>query len=463
MVVVRKMQEPCAVMSRAHQRLAGILLHPTSLPSGKLSDAFAWIDFLADAGVRVWQVLPLGVPFADRSPYQCLSAFAINPALLNASDLPPPFTADKDFIHWCNQESHWLEDYALFVVLKSHHHQKPWYVWPEPAKFQNSGLLQKIRNEDASTLLNIKWQQYQLHRYWKDVRQYANERGIYLFGDMPIYVAHDSADIWAHRERFLLDDSGMPNVVAGVPPDYFSETGQRWGNPHYNWDFMQQHGFRWWMDRLHHHFELFDLVRIDHFRALESAWMIDAACDTAIDGHWEPTPGDALLEVLQSEMGEIPLIAEDLGIITEDVTALRTKYKLPGMSVLQFSFDDFDDNPHKPHNITTDRVVYSGTHDNDTSRGWFDSLDEATQQNVLHSLNIEEKEKVVDALIDTALESNANLAIIPLQDILNLGSESRMNTPGTMENNWQWQFEWSQLSTQLAPSLRQRIEKTNRL
>ncbi len=442
--------------------MAGVLLHPTSLPSGQLDDAFAWLDYLATAGVRVWQVLPLGAPHAGLSPYDCLSAFAMNPALLESSQLPPAHSADPEFALWRAQESHWLEDYALFTLLKRLHHNQAWYHWPVEHKFRHSETLEHFRQTEAQALLTIEWQQYELHSYWLKIRHYAKQRGIHLFGDMPIYIAHDSADVWANRERFLLDADGMPTVVTGVPPDYFSETGQRWGNPHYNWELMQQQGFQWWLQRLHHHFALFDIVRIDHFRALEAAWMIDAGCETAIDGHWHATPGDAMLQVLQQEMGEIPLVAEDLGTITKAVTALRKKYRLPGMAVLQFAFDHFDDNPHKPHNITNDRVVYTGTHDNDTTRGWFSELDSTTQERVLHELKITEAERVVDALIDTALGSAANLAIIPLQDLLQLGSESRMNRPGTMENNWRWQFSWSQLTAELAASLRQRSKAANR-
>jgi 4-alpha-glucanotransferase len=448
--------------SPLHQRLAGVLLHPTSLPSGQLDDGFAWLDYMASAGLRVWQVLPLGVPHADRSPYQCLSAFAINPALLSTDQIPPAYPADSDFALWRAEQSHWLEDYALFTILKRLHHDRAWYHWPVEHKDRHAEALQQVRLAEADALLALEWQQYQLHRYWQQLHHYAGERGIFLFGDMPIYVAHDSADVWANRDRFLLDDEGQPTVVAGVPPDYFSETGQRWGNPHYNWELMEQQGFRWWLERLHNHFELFDIVRIDHFRAMEAAWMIDAECETAVDGHWQPTPGDALLQILRQETGEIPLIAEDLGIITEAVTKLRTKYNLPGMSILQFSFDSFEDNPHKPQNITPDRVVYTGTHDNDTSSGWFDNLDDETQQKVLHDLDITDTSQVVDALIDTALGCDANLAIIPLQDLLKLGSDSRMNVPGTMENNWRWQFEWPQLTPQLAASMQQRIAATNR-
>jgi len=255
----------------------------------------------------------------------------------------------------------------------------------------------------------------------------------------------------------------LPTVVTGVPPDYFSETGQRWGNPHYDWESMQSDGFCWWKARIEHHFTWFDIVRIDHFRGLEAAWVIDAECETAVDGHWQKAPGSALLQQVQDHMGQLPLVAEDLGVITEEVVALRKQFHLPGMAVLQFSFDAFEDNPHKPQNIHSDTVVYSGTHDNDTSRGWFDSLNEHEQQHVMQVLQVSDVDDVVAALLEQASSSRANLSILPLQDLLGLGSEARMNTPGTTDGNWLWQFCWEQINTNMSEQLKQLSIQNNRL
>lgn len=447
-------------------RLAGVLLHPTSLPSGKLDDdVFRWLDWLAGAGIHVWQFLPLGVPQADLSPYQCLSAFAANPALL-PEDLPE--IDDADFQQWKQQEQYWLTDYSLFIALKDHYQEKPWYEWNSDYKCRDEKALQAFRDDNQSACEEIERQQYQLAKCWQRVRNYAHERNILLFGDMPIFVAYDSADVWANQELFQLDVDGNPTVVAGVPPDYFSETGQRWGNPHYDWGKMQEDGFSWWIQRLTHHFQWFDLVRIDHFRGLEAVWVINADCETAIDGFWQKTPGDILLSTLaekvgQKTQGKLPLVAEDLGIITPEVVALRKKYNLPGMAILQFSFDYFDDNPHKPKNIKPDCVVYTGTHDNATTQGWFHELTQEEKQRVMDVLELEDESLVLDSMINNALSSPANLAILPLQDMLGLGNEARMNIPGTVENNWQWKFDWEQLSLALAAKTNAQLKQTNRI
>ncbi len=449
------------------QRIAGVLLHPTSLPSGTLDgDAFRWLDFMAAAGLQLWQVLPLGVPQDNLSPYQCYSAFAINPALLDEPSLEPNFEIDEaNFQHWSQQESYWLDEYALFMALKKTLDNAPWYEWDEPYKHRNTDGLQQFKETHKEQIEAIYQQQYHLYQRWQEIRNYAAERNIYLFGDMPIFVAHDSADVWAHQDYFLLDKNGQPEVVAGVPPDYFSETGQRWGNPHFNWEVMQQNDFDWWISRIKNHLQLFDLVRIDHFRGLEAVWLIDAACDTAETGIWQKVPGDQLLQSLKAEMGEIPLVAEDLGIITPEVNALREKYHLPGMSVLQFSFDNFDDNPHKPKNIDHQRITYTGTHDNDTTVGWYQSLDKAAQQNVLTQLGIHQEanaNQVCDTLIDIALQTKAQLTIMPLQDFLYLDNDARMNIPGIVDGNWQWRFQWEQIPANLAEKLRNRIERSGR-
>lgn len=429
------------------ERRAGALLHPTSLPSGTFADAYRWLDFMAEAGLKVWQVLPLATPQAGLSPYTALSAFALNPALGN--NLREPLARDltteayKDFRL---RQQHWLNDFALYTVIKDLQNGKCWVNWPTSLRNRHPGTLLAIQEQHQWALDLVRWQQFQLYQQWQKIRAYAAERNIGLFGDMPLFVAHDSADVWAAPERFLLDSKGHPIQVAGVPPDYFSATGQRWGNPQYDWETMRNEGFSWWKDRLHYHFECFDWVRLDHFRGLEAVWMIYADSDTAIDGFWQPVPGDELLAELQAEMGEIPLVAEDLGIITEEVKELKAKYRLPGMSILQFSFDAFDDNPHKPKNITPNTVVYTGTHDNDTTQGWYDALPEDAKQHVLSVLKLEDEAALVDRMIQTALDCPADMAIIPLQDFLHLGSEARMNTPGTVEDNWSWRFRWDALA-----------------
>ena len=437
-------------------RAAGLLLHPTSLPSGKLdADAWRWLDLLAQAGVRVWQTLPLGIPLSGLSPYQCASAFAVNPALFPDSVLTQAkddLFAGVEYQAWYQHQQHWLDDFALFMVLKQQY-AGDWGQWPEPIRQREPATIQQLRKQYQAELQTIINQQFAYYHYCKQLRSYANERGIHLFGDMPIFVAYDSADVWAHPERFLLDDKGQPTYVTGVPPDYFSGTGQRWGNPHYNWDYMQSEDFRWWKQRLAYHFEFFDIVRIDHFRGFAASWMIPADQDTALNGFWQTVPGDALLASIQAEMGTVPLVAEDLGCITPDVIALRDKYDIPGMSVLQFGFDHFEDNPHKPQNVRPNTVYYTGTHDNDTVVGWFSHLDSGMQQHVLDVLGCPTAEQVAPAMINTVLSSNALLAMLPLQDLLGLGSEARMNVPGVAEGNWTWRFQWEQIPANLASDL----------
>jgi 4-alpha-glucanotransferase len=449
-------------MKSLTQRRAGVLLHPTSFPSGGLDDALRWLDWMADAGFRIWQFLPLGVPHDDFSPYQCLSAFALHPGLL-PQDAGQGTVNQEQLQLWRHEQAHWVEEYALFMALRWEHNTDPWFSWPHQFRNRNQEALVAFAEKNRESMDAIIEQQFVAHRYWLEIREAAADRDILLFGDMPIFVAHDSADVWSNPHQFMLDDDGLPTFVAGVPPDYFSEEGQRWGNPQYNWEAMNTDGFRFWIERLHHHFELFDLVRLDHFRGLEAVWTIPAENETAIDGYWEKTPGDELLARLQQEMGCIPLIAEDLGIITPEVTALRKKYELPGMAVLQFGFDAFDDNPHKLHNIHRDTVVYTGTHDNDTIRGWYDSLDDQTRGHVLQTIGAQSDEEVVDCMIDAALGSNGNLAIVPLQDLLGLGNEARMNLPGTVEGNWQWRFTWEQLANIDCGDLKERIQKAGRL
>ena len=438
------------------ERRAGVLLHPTSLPSGRLGDdAERWLDLLHDAGISVWQVLPLGVPHEDGSPYQCLSAFAMNPALFG--DMDPSRVDAVDFEQWKSRQQHWLSDFASFMVIRRQQAEAPWYDWPDALRLRDPHALESFVSEHAAEIGDVCLQQYLYHRRWAEIRAYARERGILLFGDMPIFVAYDSADIWANPDLFLLNGDLSPEYVAGVPPDYFSETGQRWGNPHFDWDQMQLDDFGWWMQRFEHHFDTFDIVRIDHFRGLEAVWMIPESSPTAIDGFWQKTPGDMLLSTLGNRIGDLPLVAEDLGFITPEVVALRKKYGLPGMAVLQFGFDAFDDNPHKPKNIHSDTVVYTGTHDNNTTLGWYESLDADVQQHVRAVLGMSAEQDIVDTLIDVALDTPACLAILPMQDLLHLGEEARMNQPGTVENNWKWRFDWEQMTGSLVEKTRERL------
>jgi 4-alpha-glucanotransferase len=401
------------------------------------------------------------------SPYQCISAFAMNPELL--ARLPMTNTTDNGFTDFCQQQKFWLDDYALFKVLKQHFDDASWNEWPDNCKFRHSEQMQQMHTEYETTIAELKWQQYQLHLRWQQIKLTAAEKNIHLFGDMPIFVAYDSADVWAHREWFLLDDAGKMTMVTGVPPDYFSASGQRWGNPHYNWESMQSSDYTWWMSRIKHHFEQFDLLRIDHFRGLESVWMIDASCETAIDGYWQQVPGDALLEKIKNDYHLLPLVAEDLGVITPQVTELRKQYDLPGMSILQFAFDEFEDSPHKPQNIEEDKVVYTGTHDNDTTIGWFYSLQDHVKNSVLQKLDISADDeqniaqRVLQTLVAQGMTSRASLCIIPMQDFLGLGTEARMNVPGTIDGNWLWQFQWRQVDSEKINMVRLQIENTHRL
>lgn len=415
-----------------------------------------WLDFMQHAGLRVWQVLPLGVPQQSLSPYLCNSAFAMNPALLDTiTEIEPE---NPDFLSWCEQQSYWLNDYAEYYVLRELNNQLPWYDWPEAQKYRHPEMFDWLNETQQPAMQALCWQQFLLDKRWQEVKTAAHERDIALFGDMPIFVAHDSADVWAHRDCFMLNDEGQPEVVAGVPPDYFSETGQRWGNPHYHWENLEADGFEWWMQRMEHHYRLYDIVRIDHFRGLQAVWMIDATCPTAIEGKWEEVPGEALLNALKARLGDVPIVAEDLGVITPEVNALRDQFHLPGMSVLQFAFDSFEDNPHKPKNIHENRIVYTGTHDNDTTLGWFEGLQEHEQAYVFECLNTDANSDICDTLIDAALETQACLAIVPLQDFLKLDSSARMNTPGTIDNNWRWRFDWHDMPEALAEHIHQQIK-----
>jgi 4-alpha-glucanotransferase len=477
-----------------NDRRAGILLHVTSLPGADDhgdfgNEAYNFITFLADTGISLWQTLPLGMPHADGSPYQCLSAHAGDSGLISLDwllekgwleDAEPSngqvTTAYRntciekalhgfeekanakelrDFTKFCQQKAWWLDDFALFVVLRNEFSQLCWADWPEQFRNRDKKTLKNAQRRLAKKIAYIKFGQYVFLRQWQEIRSYAHQKGVVLFGDIPIFVAYDSADVWAQRENFKLDENGNMTVVAGVPPDYFSVTGQRWGNPHYNWKQLRGNKYQWWVERFQSQFELFDIIRIDHFRGLEAAWEIPADQETAVNGKWVKAPGRALLNRIKKELGDVPLVAEDLGVITPEVEALRDYFHLPGMKILQFAFDGGTENPYLPYNYPKNCVVYTGTHDNDTTLGWYESLSDEQKYYVHESLGCS-KLNMPHALIHAALASVANIAIIPMQDLLELGSEHRMNTPGTItppeakHGNWRWRFEWSQVSEEKA-------------
>jgi 4-alpha-glucanotransferase len=484
------------------KRRAGILLHITSLPGGGAmgdlgQEAYHFVNFLKDTGITVWQTLPIGTTHADRSPYQSLSAHAGNPDLISGdwffkmgwlrfSDLPGsadnPFDIPKkillnkafngflersgepdkiDFERFCQDKAFWLDDFSLFMALREEFGEQSWNQWPEKFKNRDTRVLQKARHRLHHNIAAIKFQQYVFFRQWLELKAYASQNGVLLFGDIPIFVSYDSADVWANRDVFKLDDNAGMSVVAGVPPDYFSATGQRWGNPHYDWNYLKKTGFHWWLERLETQLELFDILRIDHFRGLEAAWEIPVHEETAINGEWVQAPGHALLTVINNTLGDVPLVAEDLGIITPEVEALRDDFNLPGMKILQFAFGGGADNPYLPSNYTPNCVADTGTHDNDTTIGWLEKLRDDERQKIYDYLGHPQL-PLHYALIHAALGSVAHMAIIPMQDILELGSEHRMNTPGTTQGNWAWRFNWDQVTPERVEHLRHLVYLFNR-
>ena len=495
------------------RRKSGILLHITSLP-GKAGvgnfgdDAYRFVDFLQRAGQSLWQVLPLGPPGYGNSPYQCYSAFAGNPLLisldqlqregwLEALDLAPAphFPEDAvDFDHvlahqqrflhvaykrfendasaeqraeldqFAKTHSSWLDDYALFQAIKQANGGRAWHTWRSALRSREPEALAAARNELADAIAFERFVQYHVFRQWKALKRYANERGISIIGDIPIFVAHDSADVWARQELFSLNQDGTPAVVAGVPPDYFSATGQLWGNPLYDWRRMAETGYQWWIERLRGSLELFDAIRVDHFRGFESYWEVPGNAKTAAGGRWVAGPGAAMFQTAQKALGPMPIIAEDLGVITPEVDALRDQLGMPGMRVLQFAFgDDAKAEEYKPHNYIRHCVVYTGTHDNDTAIGWFHSQAGEGTTRQQDRIDVERARTLTYTgtdgseihwdMIRLALASVADTAVFPLQDLLGLGSEARMNLPGTMGNNWRWRFRWDMLTQQIEERL----------
>ena len=491
------------------ERASGVLLHPTSLPGpygiGEIGpEAERFVDFLQATGQHLWQILPLGPTSFGDSPYQSPSTFAGNPLwisfdlliqdkLLTKAQLKhfPAFPADKvdfgpviaarfavlkkvcasfgekaspdmqaEFADFCARSADWLDDYALFSALKDAHGGVPWTQWEPELGRREPAALQAARERHAEDVRAVKIVQYLFDRQWKRLRAYGAERRIQFIGDIPIFVAHDSADVWAHPHLFFLKPDGQPSVVAGVPPDYFSATGQLWGNPLYNWDAHRAQNYDWWMARLRRIFELVDVVRIDHFRGFEAYWEIPGGETTAMNGKWVKGPDQHLFEVLLQRMGRLPIIAEDLGVITPPVEALRDRFEFPGMRILQFAFGNDDRAAEfRPESYPAHCCVYTGTHDNDTTVGWFNSQAGAGSTRTQDQIDAERK-MILDYLgtdgheihwdlIHLGSRSNADTFVTPLQDLLGLGSEARMNTPGVAGGNWQWRFTWDQLTDEI--------------
>jgi len=487
-------------------RASGILLHPTSLPSkygiGELgNEAYSFIDFLVRSRQKLWQILPLGPVGYGESPYQCFSAFAGNTLLISIDKLIeqkllakedvgtlPCFDirfvefervkafkfglyrkafqkfksagANTDYCRFLQENSSWLEEFSLFMALKDYFGGVAWNLWAKEIAFRKPDTVEYYKGKLAPEIEYHRFLQYMFFSQWLQLKAYANEKGIKIIGDLPIFVSCDSSDAWSQSYLFELDASGNPEKVAGVPPDYFSETGQLWGNPHYKWDEMEKDNFSWWRDRLKMLLKLVDIIRIDHFRGFESYWEIPGGAKTAQNGCWVKAPGRELFIALRTYMGDMPIIAEDLGFITKEVDDLKNEFEFPGMKILQFTFGGGAEERFLPHNYEENAVVYTGTHDNDTTVGWY-LKNKETKPDVINELNryfnipgeIGEK-AMCWTLIENALSSRANTAIIPLQDILCLGSEARMNIPSTIGGkNWAWRLEDGLLTAEIEEKL----------
>ena len=480
-----------------NKRLSGILLHPTSLPGkygiGELgSDLFKFIDLLKKNNQKIWQILPLGPTGYGNSPYQCFSAFAGNPFLISVeklianellkedeiSNLPInnvnkvdfgqiiPWKWDilhKAFQNFLSQPQHtfknnydvfieknesWLHDYALFMAIKNSLNNLAWNEWPQGLRDRESDTLNQWVSDHKDSYEFHKFVQFLFFYQWDLVKKYCSKKGILIIGDIPIFVALDSADVWANRELFYIDSNGKPEVIAGVPPDYFSKTGQRWGNPLYKWPIHQKQHYKWWKERFKQITSLVDLIRLDHFRGFEAYWSIDSAEKTAIKGKWIKGPGSNFFNSLKKDMKELPIIAENLGVITEEVENLRYKFNLPGMKILQFAFDDpyNTKNPYLPHNYDQNNCVYTGTHDNETIVGWFENLTK-NQATMLKTYFNQSLSDIASVFIRECMKSVAKYAIFPLQDILRIDNSGRMNFPGKESDNWEWRFDWKQIKT----------------
>jgi 4-alpha-glucanotransferase len=408
----------------------GVLCHLTSLPSSGTEGTRRFLDWMNRVGFSVWQMLPITPPDEHGSPYASPSAFAGWPELMQG-----------ERIEVKEEDEYWIEDWALYAAIKEAHQGRPWFEWPEPLRNRDDEALETFRKDTKHHLD----QQGRFNAAWSEFKHYAESQGIQLIGDLPIFVSHDSADVWAHRHLFQLDEHGMPTYVAGVPPDYFSEDGQRWGTVLYDWEAHRRDNWRWWKERLKRMFRLFHSVRIDHFRGIHSNWAIPVDDEHAKNGHWQTGPGEKWLQAMVA-LAPSPdnILAEDLGIIPQEVVDLRRKFELPGMAVLHFGFNgDIANNPHHPENIRLDQVVYTGTHDNDTTWGWWASLDAETKSSL--SPLMRPNETPPQALIRLAQTCNAMMSIVPLKDVLELDTSTRMNTPGTAHGNWKWSFSWDDL------------------
>jgi 4-alpha-glucanotransferase len=497
-------------MRMQFERAGGILLHPTSLPGpygiGDLgASARDWLDWLSSSGCSLWQVLPLGPTGYGDSPYQSFSACAGNPVLISLEGLiedgllqvddispMPDFPQDRvdygmvityhemllalaskrfregsaqhlidAYRSFCREQAGWLDDFALFMALKSENNGHPWTEWDPSLVNRYPEALDAASIALKSSIEDHRFRQFIFFQQWERIKQQAHDGGISIIGDIPIFVSHDSADVWAHPELFHLDDAGMPTVVAGVPPDYFSPTGQRWGNPLYRWDTMRENGYAWWIQRFKAVLSCVDFVRLDHFRGFEAYWEVPAECPTAEVGRWVKGPGEDFIAVVRTALDDLPIIAEDLGLITPEVEALRDLFDLPGMKILQFGFEGTMAHPFLPHNYPERCVAYTGTHDNDTARGWYDSAGEAHRAFCRKCLSSDGNHIAWD-MIQALWSSVAAWVIAPLQDFLELGSEARMNTPGQPSGNWSWRMQERDLNTTLASRLRTFNEQSGR-
>ncbi len=479
------------MVNPSFDRHIGVLLHPTSLPLTPVSGTFGaparkWLKKLSKNGIRTWQFLPLSPPDSTGSPYSSPSSFALNPSLLDIYDLieegflpdsllnelpgenqkenslvdfsltekrtqvvgrvlrtewsKQPTNRHFAFNRWCKKQF-WLEEHASFMELRRHYLGVPWWNWPKEFASHNQRAIKAFQKRNKQNLLEHCLLQWHLFRQWNAIKSIASELGVLLFGDLPFYVSRDSSDVWSNRSLFSILPEGKLNSQSGVPPDYFSSTGQLWGTPVYQWSKHSETQFRWWRRRFIHHLNQVDLLRVDHFRAFESYWSVPGDKTTAEEGFWQPAPGAELLRLLQNDLeGELPLVAEDLGTITKEVEELRDQFSLPGMKILQFAFDGNLQNPYLPENMHGNNwVVYTGTHDNSTTQGWWDELDEKDKEHITDYLG-QPLNSPVWQLLEMGLASKAKLVIAPLQDLLGLSNEARFNTPGTSGKNWRWRL-----------------------
>jgi 4-alpha-glucanotransferase len=492
------------------ERSSGLLLHVSSLPSyGGIGDlgpaAYAFADFLAASRQRLWQVLPLGPTGYGNSPYAALSAFAGNPLLISleylsdrgwiageriaglpghsgdvdyeevsARKLPLIEEAARNFVHqhneaewirfenYCRENATWLDSWALYTTLRREFDYASWNQWPDPVKHRKPEALEQLRGEHAEELAVARAIQFAFDEQWRALREYCAARDIRFIGDVAIFVNYDSADVWTHPELFELNKDLSPIRVAGVPPDYFSETGQRWGNPLYKWEILQHDGFAWWIDRIRRAHSLYDIIRLDHFRGFEAYWAIPGSDETAVNGKWVKAAGAALFRRMQEELGHLPFIAEDLGMITKEVDALREQFQLPGMKVIQFGFSARGAHIHLPHRYVTNTVAYTGTHDNDTTRGWWETGASAVEKAAVHAYVQTGEDSVTWPLMRAVSTSVADICVFPVQDVLDLGSEARMNVPSRPKGNWGWRCPEGMLTTPLAEKLANLAEVSDR-